>query len=166
MEWKFYGALWGTLSFHLPLGYSLLHWPKTYSCLTHQEVPSSKFPVPNLDKKCIRLSDLAHFHETTKIYFVAKPWKKSLNIGGRGVKIFHSFFGRKSYFLLISDTSIILWIRLWLHPPNFYPHQGSFPLSKQQFSRYNSIEASFFVVVIAPIPFLSYLHTLCTHRSC
>ena len=37
--------------------------------------------------------------------------------------------------------------------------KGSFPHTNKQFSRYNSIKSSFLAVVIAPLPFLFYLHT-------
>ena len=56
-------------------GVSLEHWPKICSSLPYEEVPPSRLPVPNLDKKCVRLSDSTHFHETlTKIDFLAKTW--------------------------------------------------------------------------------------------
>ena len=42
--------------------------------------------------------------------------------------------------------------------------KGSTP-TKYHFSCYNPIKTSFLAVVIAPVSFLSYLHTLCTHRS-
>ena len=42
------------------------------------KLPPSRLPVSNLEKKCIRLLDSAHFHETlTKIYFLTK---KSFNV--------------------------------------------------------------------------------------
>ena len=43
------------------------------------KLPPSRLPVSNLEKKCIRLLNSAHFHETlTKIYFLTK---KSFNVG-------------------------------------------------------------------------------------
>ena len=52
-------------------------------------------------------------------------------------------------------------------PPKFLsPHQKFILLTKYNFSCYNPIKTSFLAVVIAPVLFLSYLHTLCTHRSC
>ena len=39
-----------------------------------------KFTDPNLDEKCVRLSDAAPSHEKLrKLYFVVKPLKKGLN---------------------------------------------------------------------------------------
>ena len=94
---NFIGPL-GTLNFHLPLvvakpngglkfftlswkeqqerAESLPYWPKIYSSFPYQEVPPTKLPVPNLDKKCVWLSDSAHFHETlSKVNFVIKSRK-------------------------------------------------------------------------------------------
>ena len=48
-------------------------------------------------------------------------------------------------------------------PPSRLPPQNFYPPSKQQFSCYNPIKTSYLVVVIAPVPFLFYLYTLCIH---
>ena len=43
----------------------------------------------------------------------------------------------------------------------------SFPHSQNPWDNpcYNPIKTYFFAVFITPVPFLFYLHTLCTHRS-
>ena len=63
---------WGNGRVFLPLSKNLLI-PSPPG-----KFPPSRLPVSNLEKKCIRLLDCAHFHETlTKIYFFTK---KSFNI--------------------------------------------------------------------------------------
>ena len=45
---------------------------------------------PNLEKKCVRLLDVALSHEILrKIYFVSEPWKNGLD---RGVEILSALF--------------------------------------------------------------------------
>ena len=51
-------------------------------------------------------------------------------------------------------------------PVRLPPHQIFIsPSPHQQFSSNNSIKTLFLAVVIAPVPFLFYLHTFCTQRS-
>ena len=45
-------------------------------------------------------------------------------------------------------------------------HQRFIPLTKLQFLCYNPIKMPYFVAVVAPVPFLFYLHVhFCTHRQ-
>ena len=54
----------------------------------------------------------------------------------------------------------------WLKIYSSLPNQEKFLLynspTKQQFSCYNPTKTSVLAAVIAPVPFLSYLHTVCT----
>ena len=42
---------------------------------------------------------------------------------------------------------------------NTFPHQIFIPQNKWQFSCYNPIKISFLAVVVAPVPFLLFVHT-------
>ena len=104
-----------------------------------------------------------------------------------GFKVLHTFFffwgggGRGDSKVRDSRVSLLGgWGEALPHWPKMYsslpyhekfPQQTPstkflFPAPKAHSPNYNPMKTSFLIVVIAAVPLLSYLHTLCTQRSC
>ena len=112
--------------------------------------------------------------ETTGIHGILLPTKMGKGGGKGGNKVFATGVGvglggggspsptgqkstRSSPNRKINPSRLI--------PEFLFPTLKVYSPTKYEFSRYNPIKTLFLAAVIAPISFLSYLHTLCTHRS-
>ena len=98
-------------------------------------------------------------------------------LGGGGLKFLTLFFlgggGQKGLYCEGWGELLPHWSKNYSSLPFPYqekspPVDSVSPTNKKQFSCYNPIKTSFLAVVIAPVPFLFYLHTLVHtgHTNC